>query len=148
MDGITQNTYPNGSGRGPYKGHKKTAFLKAFSKSGTISCAARMVGLERKTIYNWLETDQDFFDSFHHAEEEITETLEELAFKKAVEGSDRMIVFLLQSRRPEKYRNQPLNMGLYGRPGNNIYSKSPDQRDLEKMSSKELIDILNKCDNR
>ncbi len=91
---------------------------------GTITHAATKAGINRKTHYNWLESDPEYAARFKEADEEATDNLEREARRRAVEGvdepvfyqgdivghirkmSDTLLIFLLKGAKPEKYRER------------------------------------------
>ena len=43
----------------------KVAMLEALEQTlGVVTTACKMVGIERKTHYNWLEKDEDYMSKF------------------------------------------------------------------------------------
>lgn len=115
---------------------RKKQFLDHFRLHGNISKTCRAIRLNRSTVYEWQEIDDQFAAAFREAEIEATETLEAEAHRRAVEGlrrlkfdkgqaildpdtgapyaeleySDTLLIFLLKARAPEKYRdNVPAN---------------------------------------
>lgn len=107
----------------------KRKVLEHFAVYGNITQAAIHAGIERKTIYNWQEHDDEFAVAFREAELKATEHLEAEARRRAVEGvdkqrrvydnrgnlideytetsySDTLLIFLLKARAPEKYRDR------------------------------------------
>lgn len=103
---------------------KQDQFLAAFSTRATISAAAKAIAVGRRTHYLWLETDKAYAARFKDAEEDVTESLEAEARRRAVDGleepvhyqgervdtirrySDTLLIFLLKARRPEVYRER------------------------------------------
>lgn len=88
----------------PKKGDWKPAFLDAFAQSGMVSEACRSVGIDRSTAYKTRQRDEAFALAWADVEERSTEELEREAKRRAVDGSDTLMIFLLKARRPEKYR--------------------------------------------
>lgn len=88
----------------PKKGDWKQAFLDAFAQSGMVSEACRSVGIDRSTAYKTRQRDEAFALAWADVEERSTEELEREAKRRAVDGSDTLMIFLLKARRPEKYR--------------------------------------------
>jgi hypothetical protein len=110
----------------------KKAFLQDFAQTGNISESSANVGIERKTVYNWKEHDNEFLVGFGEAEIKATECLETEARRRAVDGvmrlkfdkgvaiidprtnepyleaekSDTLLIFLLKARNPAKYRDR------------------------------------------
>lgn len=100
----------------------KRAFLEAFASIGTITYAAKAVGISRQTHHNWLATDPHYVTDFAEAQEQAAEALEAEARRRAIEGvskgiyhlgklvgtelqySDTLLIFLLKGALPRKYR--------------------------------------------
>jgi hypothetical protein len=100
---------------------KKQAFLEAFAQLGTVTHAAQAVGIARTTHHKWLESDSTYAELFAVAREELTESLETEAIRRARDGveepvfykgevvghvrkmSDTLMIFLLKANRPDKY---------------------------------------------
>lgn len=101
---------------------KKRAFLAAYARTGNVSEAARIAGVNRMSHYNWLADDERYADVFAHAHDIAIEYLEAVARQRATEGwlepvfhkgevvghvrkfSDTLLIFLLKGARPETYR--------------------------------------------
>jgi hypothetical protein len=107
----------------------KKSFLEHFAEFGNVSAAARHAGIERKSVYNWQEHDDEFAIAYQQAEIASLELMEGEARRRAVEGvgsqrrvydnrgnlvdeytetkySDVLLIFLLKARAPEKYRDR------------------------------------------
>jgi hypothetical protein len=100
----------------------KEKFLEAFRRHGNVSWACRETKVGRRTVYDWREKDEQFAAAYGVAEIEATETMEQEAYRRAVNGtaepvfhqgkkiatvqkySDTLLIFMLKSRAPEKYR--------------------------------------------
>lgn len=98
-------------------------WLTAFEKTGTVTHACREADVPRRTVYDWRHKHEDFALAWADIEEATTEAMEREAFRRAVEGvveplyqggkhmtdvrkySDTLLIFMLKSRRPEKYRD-------------------------------------------
>jgi hypothetical protein len=77
----------------------KERFLKIFLRTyGNIAKSCKSVGIARNTYYNWLKDDIDFNQKIKDTVECIKDDMETLAFERAKNNSDRMIVFLLQTK--------------------------------------------------
>jgi hypothetical protein len=88
-------------------GHpKKAAMLSALAKTGNISASARAADIGRTTHYDWLQSDPAYAAAVETALEEAIEVLEAVARQRAVHGSDTLLIFLLKSLRPERYRER------------------------------------------
>ena len=85
---------------------KKRSMLAALSKTGNISAAARAAQICRRTHYDWLDSDPSYCPAVRQAWEEAADVLEACARKRALIGSDTLLIFLLKSVRPEKFRER------------------------------------------
>lgn len=92
-------------GRSNRTPEKREAFLTILSNGGTVKEAREAAGISRSSIYDWRKADEDFAAAWDHAYEEGTDELETEAVRRAKDGSDTLMIFLLKARRPEKYRD-------------------------------------------
>jgi hypothetical protein len=86
------------------RGAWKPAFLEAFSTYGTVSHACKVVGVGRRTVYDARQVDEAFAAEWAAVEDDVSDDLEQEAVRRAKDGSDTLLIFLLKARRPEKYR--------------------------------------------
>lgn len=100
---------------------KKVAFLTAYSTVATISHAAKLVGIDRSTHYDWLDTDPQYKEAFEEAKLTACDNLEAEARRRAMVGceeviyyqgvecgrvrkySDTLLIVLLKANMPERY---------------------------------------------
>jgi hypothetical protein len=61
-------------------------------------------GVSRATAYRFRGHDRAFAEAWDDAIEEAVDMLELEAHRRAIEGSDRLLMFVLRALRPEKYR--------------------------------------------
>lgn len=103
---------------------KRAEFLRLLANGHTVKHAAAAVGLARGTFYKLRDRDEGFKAEWNEAQEAGTQTLEQEARRRAVEGvkrpvyqhgalvghvreySDTLLIFLLKARRPEVYRER------------------------------------------
>lgn len=88
---------------------KKGAFLAAFSECGNVKKSAKIVGIDRRTHYRWLEEDADYALLFKDAREDAADMLEEEARRRAMletGGSDTLLIVLLKANNPDKFRER------------------------------------------
>ena len=83
-----------------------------------VSEAARAAGIGRRTAYSRRERDENFQTAWDETIEVAVERLEQEAVRRALDGSDQLLMFLLRARRPEKYveRHQVRHAGAHGGP--------------------------------
>jgi hypothetical protein len=103
---------------------KDIIFLAILAAGSSVSAACRAAGYARSSAYHWRKTDADFAQDWAQAREEGTDLLEDEALRRASVGvekpvyyqgqkigvthdpSDRLMIFLLQARRPDIYRDR------------------------------------------
>lgn len=82
----------------------KPVFLIAYENKGTVKAACKIARVSRSRVYEARREDAKFAAEWDAAESRTTELLEETAFERAINGSDRLMEFLLKARRPKRYR--------------------------------------------
>lgn len=88
------------------KANAQRVFTEHLVKGQTITAAAKAAGICRRTAYSWRESDKTFAEAWDDALEIGTEKLETEATRRALEGSDTLLIFLLKARRPKVYRER------------------------------------------
>jgi hypothetical protein len=85
---------------------RQQRFLKTFAVSANITRAARAAKVGRTQVYAWQESSDEFTLAMREAREEAYDRLEQEAVRRAMAGSDTLIMFLLKAARPEKFRER------------------------------------------
>lgn len=83
----------------------KPAFLESLARLGNIKLAAEAAGITRQNAYAARKADPDFAEKWDDAIEQAVDDLQEAARKRAMEGSDALLIFLLKAHRPSVYRD-------------------------------------------
>lgn len=78
-------------------------FLTSLRSVPNVSAAARAAGFARNAAYMWKNDDPDFSKEWDEAVEESVDSLEQVAWERAKDQSDRMLEILLKAHRSEKY---------------------------------------------
>lgn len=81
-------------------------FLVLLSEYGNVTIAAQGAGINRLTAYRHRHADPQFARQWEGALELGTDGLEDEARRRAANGSDVLLIFLLKGLRPEKYRER------------------------------------------
>jgi hypothetical protein len=110
--------------RGPKPTDWTPTFLAKFEELFTVTAACEAAGIERSTAYRRRHSDEDFALAWADIEEKTTEMMEQEAIRRATDGinepifhkgeivatvrrpSDRLLIFMLGARNPEKYRER------------------------------------------
>jgi hypothetical protein len=82
-------------------------FLNALRSGLTVTRACIEAEVAFSTVHSWRTHDPEFKAKWDEAMEQGADRLEDVARDRAVAGSDRLLIFLLKGRRPEKYRRPP-----------------------------------------
>ena len=108
-------------------------FLKAYPKKlFNVSATCRAVGIHRSTYYDWLDKSDTFRCFAHDVKEELYDNLETIMYKKALEGDNRMLIFIAKTQmRDRGYGDNPVTTNT------NIYI-SPYEQKLQNMTIEEL----------
>lgn len=101
------------------KANAQRLFVEQLVKGQTITAASETAGICRRTAYNWRESDKEFAEAWDDAIETGTEKLETEATRRALEGSDTLLIFLLKARRPKIYRER-ITAELTGKDGKDL----------------------------
>lgn len=91
---------------GSIKENWQERFLQIYEESCNITTAARAVQIGRRTVYREKARNPDFAAKMAAAEEVAVSHLEEVAYQRATESSDTLLIFLLKANRPAKYRER------------------------------------------
>jgi len=103
-------------------------FLQILSESGNVSRACGLSGLSRSRIYEWRDRDPDFAAEWTAALQLGACALEDEAMKRAMDGSDYLLVFMLRALMPDKYRER-----------RTVDVKSNITLDLKRLPREELV---------
>ena len=87
-------------------GKQRTVFLAALEQGYSVTFARKKAGLDRAALKTWRAEDDGFAEAWDAAVEAGTDLLEDLARERVATGGDSLLMFLLKSRRPEKYRER------------------------------------------
>ena len=109
----------------------RETFLATLTAACNVTAACKAAGIGRQTAYQWREDDNAFAEAWRGALEEAVDGLEKEAWRRAVEGvdkpivyqgvvtgtyreySDRMMEILLKAHRPEKYIERTRSENLH-----------------------------------
>lgn len=93
---------------GPTKAtpEKLAKFCELIDAGSTVTDAAKGVGMSRFYVYELREKNAEFARAWASAEASRDERLEEEARRRALAGSDTLLIFLMKGAMPEKYRER------------------------------------------
>jgi hypothetical protein len=77
----------------------KKAMLEALEKSlGVVTTAAKTVGIDRSTHYEWLKTDQKYRAAVESIADIALDFAESQLHKRMKDGSDASVIFYLKTK--------------------------------------------------
>jgi len=80
------------------------AFLAALENTGSVTRAAEAAKIGRWNVYDAKRNDPQFAALWEQALDQGADALEDEARRRAFDGSDVLIMFLLKGLRPHKFR--------------------------------------------
>lgn len=84
----------------------KSKLLAKLATGASVAASAKAALVARSTYYEWRESDDEFARLADEAIETGTDILEDSALKQAKTGNTALMVLLLKSRRPDKYKDR------------------------------------------
>lgn len=88
------------------KDKRRDHFLLCLANGDSVKHACEVSGIGRKTVYMWRAEDPGFADEWDDAIESGVERLEDEAYRRALVGSDTLMIFLLKAKRPKVYADK------------------------------------------
>lgn len=107
-------------------GQRKKAFLAAYREYSTITHACTAAGVGRSTVYDWQQADEDFAVAMHDARHGVRDDLVMEGVRRAKDGSDTMLIFMLKALDPEMFREN-VKVEHSGRIGHDLEGMDDDQ---------------------
>ena len=80
--------------------------LKAFVELGTETGACQLLGLSRSAWHKWTARYEKFREAADQAFQTVGDLLEQEAIRRAYDGSDLLLIYLLNGYKPEKFRER------------------------------------------
>jgi hypothetical protein len=83
-------------------------FMETYARTGSLRAAARSARVSLSAHYEMLETSDSYRTQFQAAQQQVADRLEAECFRRALAGSDELLVFLLRAWLPERYREHTM----------------------------------------
>lgn len=95
---------PRHEGYTPASGKAKKDFLEFLEESGLVEEAASQIDVSTKTVYRWRVQDPAFAAEWDEIiRNKVLPRLEAEAIKRAIGGSDLMLIFLMKAYKRDMY---------------------------------------------
>lgn len=85
------------------KAERKAAYVELIASGCSHSEAAEGVGVDRATAWRWRQNDPEFARACGEALKVNIETLKREAERRAIRGSDKLLMFLLERYDPSQF---------------------------------------------
>src|SRR5215471_17866026 len=72
---------------------KKRRLLIAYAEVGTLRGAARLAAMDWRMHYNWLDTDNEYAESFERAKQMAADHGEDCVYERAFNGYDCQLTY-------------------------------------------------------
>jgi hypothetical protein len=138
---------------------RKKDFLLKLEATASMTRAAKLSNVPRRTVYDWIDNDEDFVKDLEKSKLIAVEALEDEALRRAFEGterpvyqggkkvgkireySDTLMVMLMKGNLPEKYKER-FSGELTGKGGGPIKTHhTKDDIDWDKVPT-EVLQVL------
>ena len=87
---------------------KKGLILEVLAVGGTVAEAAKHAGVGRSSIFAWKAADPSFAAEFEEAYDAGSDRYEMEARRRALGGSDVLLMFLMRQRSPARFNKKML----------------------------------------
>lgn len=67
-------------------------FLKSFRNTANVRASCLSAGIDRNTVYTWLESDETFSLEYKQAELDANDTIRGELFRRAVQGYEKPVI--------------------------------------------------------
>jgi len=92
--------------------HQQT-YIVAYAVAGTRTRAAKIAGVPYRIVKEWLN-DEEFSEALVTAAEVVTDVLEEELIRRAMEGSDKLLLEALKARKTAYQPKSSQNVNVTG----------------------------------
>lgn len=87
--------------------------IMGYAQRGTKMGAAKVANVPVATLNKWLENDE-FMSALQTAMDMVRDTLEEELMRRAMDGSDKLLLEAIKAAKPEKYNKKQSDVNIHG----------------------------------
>lgn len=84
---------------------RQKRYLAAYAECGSLKEAAQITGIGKSAHYEWLAKYPEYRVAYETATQRAIDSLEEEAKRRAMVGSDNLMMFMLKAKRPNEFRD-------------------------------------------
>lgn len=88
-------------------------YIIGLAAKGTRKGACELANVPYSVVNKWME-NEEFVESMQNAVEIVRDSLEEELLKRAMEGSDRLLLEAVKASKPEKYNKKQSDINVSG----------------------------------
>jgi Helix-turn-helix domain len=85
---------------------KQADFLRLLAEGNSVGEAAAAIGCQRRTVYDWRDSNNEFRRAWDAALDQATEAIESVLYARARGGDLLACIFWLKSHRPAVYNRK------------------------------------------
>jgi len=93
---------------------QRDQFLRLIYDGCRVRAAAAAIGVGETTVYRWRRNEPEFQQAWDEALEHRTEQMVKEAHRRALSGSDRLLMWCLANEVPEKYATERNKLEVSG----------------------------------
>jgi hypothetical protein len=101
-----QPTQPSGLEIPSLPANRIRKFMETYARTGELGAAAKAARISLATHHQMLETSDSYRNAFEAAQQQVADLLEAEAFRRALAGSNELLIFLLRAWVHERYAGQ------------------------------------------
>lgn len=88
-------------------------YIVAYATRGTKTGACKVAGVPFSAVSRWME-DESFVEALNNAAEIVRDSLEEELLRRAMDGSDKLLLEAVKAMKPEKYNKKQSDVNING----------------------------------
>ena len=88
-------------------------FIVAYATKGTKTGACRLAGVTSAKVNKWMDNDE-FAQNLQLSVEMVRDTLEQELFRRAMGGSDKLLLEAMKASNPDKYNKKQADVNIHG----------------------------------
>lgn len=88
-------------------------YIMGYAVKGTRKGACQMLNIPYSVVSKWME-DEEFVSALQNAVEIVKDSLEEEVMRRAMNGSDKLLIEAMKACKPEKYNKKQADVNING----------------------------------
>lgn len=110
----------------------KEKFLRSFAINGNVRAACLSAGIDRSTVYNWSEHDEQFSMQYNLAKEDVNDAIRGEIYRRAMIGDEKFVTSMgkvvYHDDKPLTFREKSDTLLMF-----HAKSRMPEYRDKQQL---------------